>query len=225
MKYIIEIEDEPMVAGSCENELDELWKAKGFNSLVFDQNGLNKLTPYIEEQEIKRRVINEICSKFAANEYYYGDSLKSAFICMAEGKEVGQIKHFCLGENEDNIRQKTENEVWEIARDIINMDHDSFMSCFKGEIEERVFELPYREVKNTYNNFKASKIQVGDEVVLNGQATACVVYGFSTGKGAILANLLFANGQTGQCPVDECKKTGKRYGEVIKLLKQMMGGV
>ena len=36
-KYVIELEDEPITNG--------LWKVKGFNSLVFDQNGLDKLTP------------------------------------------------------------------------------------------------------------------------------------------------------------------------------------
>lgn len=38
MKYIIEIEDEPLVRGG-----DTVWRAKGFKSLVFDQNGLDKL--------------------------------------------------------------------------------------------------------------------------------------------------------------------------------------
>lgn len=47
-KYIIELEDEPMIANSFHQEVDELWKAKGFNSLVFDQNGIKKLTPYTE---------------------------------------------------------------------------------------------------------------------------------------------------------------------------------
>lgn len=37
-KYVIELEDEPITNG--------LWKVKGFNSLVFDQNGLDKLTPF-----------------------------------------------------------------------------------------------------------------------------------------------------------------------------------
>lgn len=37
-KYVIELEDEPITSG--------LWKVKGFNSLVFDQNGLDKLTPF-----------------------------------------------------------------------------------------------------------------------------------------------------------------------------------
>ena len=42
-KYIIEFEDKPFGNG--------LYKAKGFNSLVFDQNGLDRLTPL--EEEIK----------------------------------------------------------------------------------------------------------------------------------------------------------------------------
>lgn len=40
-KYIIELEDKPVGNSG-------LYKVKGFNSLVFDQNGLNKLEPYIE---------------------------------------------------------------------------------------------------------------------------------------------------------------------------------
>lgn len=37
-KYVIELEDEPITNG--------LWRVKGFNYLVFDQNGLDKLTPF-----------------------------------------------------------------------------------------------------------------------------------------------------------------------------------
>jgi hypothetical protein len=40
-KFIIELED----------EVNGLRKAKGFNTLVFDQNGVNKLTPYKEKKE------------------------------------------------------------------------------------------------------------------------------------------------------------------------------
>lgn len=41
-KYIIEIEDEPLQRHSG---AQAVWKAKGFNSLVFDGVGLKKLTP------------------------------------------------------------------------------------------------------------------------------------------------------------------------------------
>ena len=51
MKYIIEIENEPFGRNDdpfFPHGMDELYRAKGFKSLVFDQNGLDKLTPYTE---------------------------------------------------------------------------------------------------------------------------------------------------------------------------------
>lgn len=55
MKYIIEIEDEPLVRGE-----DTVWKAKRFRSLVFDQNGLKKLKPLKEEPKNKFKVGDEV---------------------------------------------------------------------------------------------------------------------------------------------------------------------
>lgn len=43
MKYIIEIEDEPFERGS-----KKLYRTSGFNSLVFDAEGLKRLKPYDE---------------------------------------------------------------------------------------------------------------------------------------------------------------------------------
>lgn len=51
MKYVIEIEDVPFGRNDdpvIPHGMDELYRAKGFKSLVFDQNGLDKLTPYTE---------------------------------------------------------------------------------------------------------------------------------------------------------------------------------
>ena len=50
-KYIIEIEDEPFVRLSALFGEEGLYRAKGFNSLVFDQFGLDKLTPLDKELE------------------------------------------------------------------------------------------------------------------------------------------------------------------------------
>ena len=46
MNYIIEIEDEPLVRKSALDGETAVYRAKGFKSLVFDENGLSKLTPY-----------------------------------------------------------------------------------------------------------------------------------------------------------------------------------
>ena len=45
MKYIIEIEDEPFERGST-----KLYRTSGFNSLVFDAEGLRRLKPYDESE-------------------------------------------------------------------------------------------------------------------------------------------------------------------------------
>ena len=50
-KYIIEIEDEPFVRRSALYGEKSMYRAKGFNSLVFDQFGLDKLTPLDKELE------------------------------------------------------------------------------------------------------------------------------------------------------------------------------
>jgi hypothetical protein len=57
MKYIIEIEDEPFGRNDdpvIPHGMDELWRAKGFRSLVFDKNGLEKLTPLSDIEDLQR---------------------------------------------------------------------------------------------------------------------------------------------------------------------------
>lgn len=46
MKYVIEINDHPM----NDPFTPALYRAKGFRALVFDQHGLNKLTPFETER-------------------------------------------------------------------------------------------------------------------------------------------------------------------------------
>ena len=47
-KYIIELEEKMFSNGT----LDALYRVKGFRSLVFDAEGLKKLTPYEPEQKL-----------------------------------------------------------------------------------------------------------------------------------------------------------------------------
>jgi hypothetical protein len=51
-KYVIELEDEPFVPNiwnPLEEHEDQLWRVKGFQSLVFDQYGLEKLEKLDEQ--------------------------------------------------------------------------------------------------------------------------------------------------------------------------------
>lgn len=55
-KYIIEIIDKPFK----DDNGREVWRAKGFNTLYFDQNGLDKLEEYVEPVTHKFEV-GDIC--------------------------------------------------------------------------------------------------------------------------------------------------------------------
>ena len=55
-KYIIELCEKPM---KNENG-DDIWRVKGFNTLVFDQNGLDKLEEYKEPVTHKFEV-GDVC--------------------------------------------------------------------------------------------------------------------------------------------------------------------
>ena len=55
-KYIIELCEKPM---KNENGND-IWRVKGFNALVFDQNGLDKLEEY-KEPETHRFWVGDVC--------------------------------------------------------------------------------------------------------------------------------------------------------------------
>lgn len=66
MKYIIEIEDEPLVRKSALHGETAVYRAKGFRSLVFDEAGLKKLKPLDDERasmcigdEIRRKPKNK----------------------------------------------------------------------------------------------------------------------------------------------------------------------
>lgn len=74
MKYIIEVED---IGGG-------LWKAKGFNTLVFDRNGLNRLEKVKDEIRVgdevlqfgRRFIVTRVKDSFAYGFTSTGDPAK-----------------------------------------------------------------------------------------------------------------------------------------------------
>ena len=54
-KYIIELEEKPFQNAALSIEDETLWRVKGFRSLVFDPNGLDRLESFDEAvKEVKR---------------------------------------------------------------------------------------------------------------------------------------------------------------------------
>ena len=171
MKYIIEIENEPFGRNDdpfFPHGMDELYRAKGFKSLVFDQNGLDKLTPYTETD-----------------------------------------------------REAIENEVWEFAWEVLQLDLPVFREIFGYDTDK----MDYRYYKYKYDAWKKQKdeIRVGDEVE----------YPPNKAKGIVIKchvpdvyaevdkYAVFTGTSVEYLSIEWLTKTGRVFPEVAELLKKM----
>lgn len=212
-KYIIEIEDEPFGRNDDPNiphSMDELYKAKGFNSLVFDQFGLDKLTPLDKTlEETYQKGYDTGSHEATTLEYQQGldDAWKAAKKIFGYefdgGLPVDELRNafgfksgpFCTA---DILRTNTASEA--IAK-------------LKAYEEQRKAD---------------AEIKVGDEV--------CFVFaGGETIEPFIVFSIKDDNGKKyyegiqtsdGRWVGGGLKyfKTGKHYSQVEELLKAMKGG-
>ena len=135
-KYIIEIEDEPLVRQSALHGEDAVFRAKGFKSLVFDINGMQKLLPY----EIAKT--DEIADAYNRG---YRDAEQNA---TKMKKKQGM------------------DEAWEFISDIVSMPFSERDECFgTSSIELILATMFYSEAAAKYETWKKkNEIKVGDEV-------------------------------------------------------------
>ena len=148
-KYIIEIEDEPFVRQSALFGEKGLYRAKGFNSLVFDQVGLDKLTP------LDKALSSEL------GEAYH------------KGFEVGQHEATTLE------YQQGLDDAWEAAKKIFGYEFDGGLPvdelrnafgfesgpfCTADIFRTNTASEAIAKLKAYEEQQKADEIKVGDEV-------------------------------------------------------------
>lgn len=194
-KYIIEVEDKPFELLSEDGFTSEkLFRVKGFNSLVFDWNGLNKLTPYTEPDLEQVR-------KEAYDRGY--DDAKGGY---ENGFENGMIV------------------AWDAARKIGNMPYGEEERVFGSGgwafIEKHTASEAIEKIRQ-YEQ-EQEEFQVGDEVELKcGVRPAIYMQGT---KGSDEIYLLFNDGSCGQHSKSEIeRKTGRHFPEIATILEKMRG--
>ena len=199
MKYMIEIEDEPFGRNDdpvIPHGMDELYRAKGFNSLVFDKNGLDKLIPLDEAlEEAYQNGLHAGESKCEyCDEYKRGlDDAWKAIMKIAKMSDVERMIHF--------------GEVW-ISK-ILNVYS-----------LEQIFTILEK------SEFEPDEIKVGDEVknTLDFMDNA-VGYFFGDSSDGCYKVLRYVDGKfkTGIWNKKDFKRTGKHSDAVVQLLEAMKG--
>lgn len=155
-KYIIELEDKPF----HKEDGDFLYRAKGFNSLVFDMTGIGKLTPYPEPdlEQVRKEA--------------YEEGRNSLLI------EVQKAGKNTIKLEDDEYYQRGLADAWEAARKIIRMPEGDllnlFTECYSAVCTSLQVFLKY-DASEVIAKIKAwedgkQEIKVGDEVGYYGVA-------------------------------------------------------
>ena len=124
MKYIIELEDVPFV----KKDGAFLYRVKGFNSLVFDLTGLNKLTPFdkraIEHDAYENGKKNGYLDGFkAAEQAAYQRGYENGF---AEGRKRAELSDAF---NTDN---KKYTEAKQVIKDFLCGKSHDIIECLNS---------------------------------------------------------------------------------------------
>ena len=201
MKYIIEFEDEPFVRLSALFGEEGLYRAKGFNSLVFDQFGLDKLTPIDK----------------ALDEAYQ------------KGFEVGQHEATTL-EYQRGLDDAW-GFASHLAYVSDSVTNSIYISANGGKGLLVAFGMTYEEAKKQYDEYFDKKqkadaeIKVGDEVIpIDAIRRPFVVV--ST-ENNVIHGFELTDGYTPRgCHRDETRweKTGRHFKQAEELVKAMKGG-
>ena len=116
-KYIIEIEDEPLWRQSALHGENVLFKAKEFNALVFDKNGLDKLIPL-------DKALNSELGEAYHKGFEEGQNKKEDG-CVGCRYDDGMTEHspciYCCNaySNQWSAKQKNDNKI-KIGDEVIN---------------------------------------------------------------------------------------------------------
>lgn len=122
-KYIIELEEQPFYSGNPQVigimlKAERLYRVKGFKSLVFDEEGIKRLTPYEEPRqkehvnfvdrlneavtvcwEGNRKSFADACgiTEVSLSRYLSGDRVPKAPVIIAMANALGVSADYLLG--------------------------------------------------------------------------------------------------------------------------------
>lgn len=151
MKYVIDIEEKPLCEFDKETQtyFPRLFKVKGFNTLVFDQEVLKRLELLDSSEEIKRAYeqgkIDGVAQQYDVEEF-------------RTGYECGM------------------RDCWELSREIVDMTGSELDEIFGGEYWPFAggCEMTPFDAKKRIEDYK-NKIEIGDLIKDDGGTVYLVI--------------------------------------------------
>lgn len=139
-KFIIELEDEPLVRNSALHGETAVFRAKGSKTLVFDDYGIEHILQPIEGHD------KEIYNRGRKDE---------------QDVNYEYVKMEC-----ENAYRRGYESAWSLIKKVVNMKPEEIKECFGDAYSiPHVLEMGYPNVVEKYEKWTHGKeLQVGDEV-------------------------------------------------------------
>lgn len=212
-KYIIEIEEKPLCVFDKDTQtyFPRLWRVKGFNSLVLDEEGLSRL------KELTADYINEHFGSLQGDAYKRGleDGKKEAE--SSEAIEQARADAFNKGmlfkeeKIHDAYKRGFEDGKWK--------SEDGCTGCkYEGKTGEH---LPCDYCMNNFKNqwtAKDDNIEVGDEIC--NIDTDRNDTGIVTWRAHDDIYVMWTDGSAGRRNIKDYRKTG-RHSDIASILEDM----
>lgn len=234
MKYIIEIENTPF--GNPERDL-KLYKCTQFKSLVFDEEGLSKLTPYTEpDLNITKDNPVHLCESCNRMQSLVSCPSKDEDSLFGEdGKSICCCKYYVPETTDRKAIEDAQEEAWSLAKKIAltvpsgGLTINEIKDCYGSDKDfaDDVFkDFSYQEAKTKYDDWKAKRgqIHVGDEVKPTNLSADSVynepwVVTMIDVRGGLWGIGEKVHGH--HLGKDDVVKTGRSFPEVAELLKKI----
>lgn len=162
MKYIIELDDNQLLEYGKDTDtyFRTLYKAKGFNTLVFDKNGLDKLTPLdkeLKEAYLQGKYDAEQDLAKAAYDEAYQKGVHDGSLDVKQRVDGAYQKGFEVGSHEATTLEYQQglNDAWECAKRIVLTKTDENSPYFT--VDELIEIFGYCTSQNVLCTYSASE--------------------------------------------------------------------
>ena len=230
MKYTIEIDTDKVFTDGQNNKL---YRAKGFNSLVFDKCGLDKLEPVEKawENELEKH-------RREAYDKGYADGKADAIYdtdMIDELKQVEYIRGYNSAINDYNGMIQWLHDCTDDFKEFMNKKYGyDIMYLTNPKLDEGVMlydlicDHDIAEVISEFQKWQEEKkkpeeefFKVGDEVIGSSYGKAIVTMVDDDNDSVMV---VFIDGSCGEFNKETLKKTGKNFStEVSQLLDKLRG--
>lgn len=204
-KFVIKINE--VFKTTADGVTGTLYRVFGFNSLVFDERGLDRL------EKLDSDYVNE----------HFGELQDEAY---NEGEKAGFERAFKWEkDNQIDMYNQGLNDIWKLLDKTEEMSDDDYYACFGVKVHDGITKISPQEALAKLEAYKKEQdeIKVGDVVKTKNDEEFVVSYIYENHGFKSYCGITNKGQWIGGASASDVEKTGKHI-DIQSILNQLGGG-